>query len=401
MVFKKLPYLLLSLFVLLSCTSENTDAIPNYWAGSLQLSDEVTLPIIFEIKLEKGDSSFKLINGAEKLVFDLEKENGNNYSVRLEPYNSELRFSLLDSKIQGVWNNLAKGKDYKINFTAGPSIKDTLVKLEAPILKFQVQFGQGNDAYPAILLLKKENNKLSGTIKTETGDYRYLWGEQKGDAIWLACFDGAHAFLFTAKQKEDSLTLGVFFSGNHYIDTWKAQLNANYELTDPTKLTKSTSDSLFRFSLIDQNGFSIDQSNKMFDNRFVCIQIMGTWCPNCKDETDFLKEMRAKYPKNELQIIAAAFEYEKDTAKALNRIKRYSKAMDMNYSIYYGGSTNKKKVIDVFPDLDRVISYPTMILLDKDGKVLQVHTGFNGPATDEYANFVESMNHLIDSLIIE
>ena len=65
MVFKKLPYLLLSLFVLLSCTSENTDAIPNYWAGSLQLSDEVTLPIIFEINLEKGDSSFKLINGAE------------------------------------------------------------------------------------------------------------------------------------------------------------------------------------------------------------------------------------------------------------------------------------------------------------------------------------------------
>jgi len=311
-----------------------------------------------------------------------------------------LRFTFLDSKIQGVWNNLVKGSDYNISFEASPSKEKNFTNEQGNVSKFQVQFGFGSDAYPAILLLKQENNRLSGTIKTETGDCRYLWGKKVGDSIWLACFDGAHAFLFTALQKGDSLKSGFFYSGNHYKDTWQAKLNESFELTDPKELTKAISDSSFRFSLMDQNGSRIDQTNPNFNNTITCIQIMGTWCPNCKDETEFLKEIREKYPESKLQIVAAAFEYEKDTTKAFARIKQYSNSMNMNYPIYYGGSTNKKKVTDVFPDLDRVISYPTLIILDKAGKVKQVHTGFNGPATDEYLKFKKSTVDLIDALII-
>ena len=400
MLFRKTVYILLIVSLQLSCASEKPAELVGRWNGCLQLSNEVELPLVFEVTIEGNDSTFILSNGNERLTYSLQKGRGDNLKVRLEPYDSELSFTFLDSKIQGVWNNLVKGSDYNISFEASPSIEKKPANEQGSTSKFEVQFGLGSDAYPGILLLKQENKSLSGTIKTETGDYRYLWGKQEGDSIWLACFDGAHAFLLTALQKDDSLKNGFFYSGNHYKDTWQAKLNEGFELTNPTELTKAISDSSFRFSLMDQNGKIINQLDEQFSDKVTCIQIMGTWCPNCKDETEFLKEIRAKYPEPKLQIVAAAFEYEKDTTKALARIKQYSNSMNMNYPIYYGGSTNKKKVTDVFPDLDRVISYPTLIILDKAGKVKQVHTGFNGPATDEYLEFKKSTMDLIDSLII-
>ena len=33
--------------------------------------------------------------------------------------------------------------------------------------------------------------------------------------------------------------------------------------------------------------------------------------------------------------------------------------------------------------LDNIISYPTTIIIDKNGKVNSIHTGFNGPATGQ------------------
>ncbi len=400
MVLKQLSFLFLFVGGLLACNSNKSEKIPNFWEGSLKLSADVNLPIRFELKFSNGDSSFTLINGPERLVYPIKNGNNDDFYVRLEPYNSELNFSISQNGIKGIWTNLAKGPDYKIEFWASPFLEKIAPKKELEKLKYQIQFGKGEDAYPAVLLLNKGNSELSGTIKTETGDYRYLWGKQQGDSMWLACFDGAHAFLFNANQKGDSLINGVFYSGNHYQDIWNAKLNENCELTDPTKLTKAITDSNFRFSLIGQSGSPIDQNNPSFNGKVTCVQIMGTYCPNCKDETEFLKELRTKYPENELQIIAAAFEYEKDTAKAMARIKQYSNSMEMNYPIYYGGSTDKKKVTEVFPDLDKVISYPTLIILDKSGKVQQVHTGFNGPATDEYLNFKKNTLELIDSLII-
>ncbi|MDE0772816.1 MAG: TlpA disulfide reductase family protein [Salibacteraceae bacterium] len=400
MALKKLVYLILVFSVTLNCTSKKTVEISQKWKGALLLSPEVRLPIIFELNFKTGDSTFMLINGSERLTYKIQSGNNNDFKVKLEPYNSELNFTISASNIQGTWTNYAKSTDYKISFEASESVEKKSINEQGSTLKFQIQFGVGKDAYPAILLLKKENKSLSGTIKTETGDYRYLSGKQEGDSIWMACFDGAHAFLFTALQKGDSLTNGSFYSGNHYKDIWQARINESFDLTDPTELTKITSDTLFRFSLMNQNGALIDQTNPIFNNTVTCIQIMGTWCPNCKDETEFLKEIRAKYTEIELQIVAAAFEYEKDTTKVLARIKHYSNSMKLNYPIYYGGSTNKKKVTDVFPDLDRVISYPTLIILDKAGKVKQVHTGFNGPATDEYLEFKKSTIRLIDSLII-
>jgi hypothetical protein len=50
--------------------------------------------------------------------------------------------------------------------------------------------------------------------------------------------------------------------------------------------------------------------------------------------------------------------------------------------------------------LNRVISFPTMIILNKDGDLVSIHTGFNGPGTGKYYDeFVEKFNRKMDRLL--
>ena len=84
-----------------------------------------------------------------------------------------------------------------------------------------------------------------------------------------------------------------------------------------------------------------------------------------------------------------AFEYAKTEKIAFNKIKRLQEKIGINYPILLAqyGSSDKRKAQEKLPMLNHVLSYPTSIFIDKEGKVRKIHTGFNGPATGE--NFVE------------
>ena len=48
------------------------------------------------------------------------------------------------------------------------------------------------------------------------------------------------------------------------------------------------------------------------------------------------------------------------------------------------------------------MSYPTSIVIDKEGKVRRIHTGFDGPATgDKYIAYQNEFDHFIQRLIAE
>jgi len=52
--------------------------------------------------------------------------------------------------------------------------------------------------------------------------------------------------------------------------------------------------------------------------------------------------------------------------------------------------------------LNKVVSYPTTIFIDKKGKVRKIHTGFNGPATgDKYIAFKEDFESFVEMLLGE
>lgn len=220
----------------------------------------------------------------------------------------------------------------------------------------------------------------------------------------LSTFDGAHAFLFTA-EVNDSVINGMFYSGNHWKEPFVAKRNENFELPDADSLTylKEGYDKV-QFSFPDENGNMVSLNDKQFKNKVVLVQIMGTWCPNCLDESQFYANYYKTNSNEDLEIVALAFEYVNTKAKAFNNIKRLKENIGINYPVLLAqyGSSSKVKAQEKLPMLNHVLSYPTTIYIDKKGKVRKIHTGFNGPATGEkYIEFKLNFDNFINELLEE
>ena len=261
-----------------------------------------------------------------------------------------------------------------------------------------------DDPYPAKGIFYQSGNRLSGTFRTKVGDYRYLDGVVDGDSLKLSAFDGAHVFLFTAKVS-DSTMEGKFFSGNHAVENFKAKRNSAFELPDANSLTflREGYDT-FGFSFPDPSGKLVSLADERFQDKVVLVQIMGTWCPNCLDETKFYVEYLRNNPNPNLEMVALAFEYAKTTEKAFEGIERLKNRVGVEYPVLLAqvGTSSKSKANEKLPMLNHVLSYPTTIYIDKKGEVRKIHTGFNGPATGErHEEFKREFAETLEGLLSE
>jgi len=143
----------------------------------------------------------------------------------------------------------------------------------------------------------------------------------------------------------------------------------------------------------------ISLDNEKFNNKVKIVQILGTWCPNCRDETEFLMDYLKKNPSDEVEIIALAFEKYRDEDKALKILKTYKEKFNIPYDLCYAGYYNKKEAAKALPMLNAIISYPTMIFLDKTDNIKRIHTGFSGPATSEFKEFSKEFKSYMDNLL--
>ena len=373
------------------------------------------LPFNFEV-IYTNDTTFymEIINGDERIKVEDIKIAKDRRTARdtmfidFPEYDSYIHVECEEGVMEGKWVVRSK-KDYAIPFIAkyGKDYRFSELSKE-PIFdisgEWPTTFGiEGSeDQYDAVAEFKQNGNHLTGTFRTETGDYRFLEGCIQSDKIYLSTFDGSHAFLFEGKVAADSTIEGIFRSGTHYRTVWTADKNKNLKLASPDSLTYMLdSSNSFSFDFENSSGGRINLADKAYKDKVKIIQIMGTWCPNCKDETEFLTSYLKENPSDKLAVIGLAFEKYEDTNKAIETIDRYRKKMNIPYPIAYGGNYRKKEASKVLPMINQVISYPTLIFLDHNNVVRKIHTGFNGPATSKYAAFTEEFNTFVKSLIDE
>ncbi len=371
------------------------------------------LPFTFEVTYT-DDTTFyiDIINGEERIRADHisfgHTKSRVKDSIRID-------FPVYDSYITGLYENgVIEGnwvvnyrEEYQIPFIAHFGYDHRFTKLrKEPVMdlsgKWDVVFSPNKDPYPAIGEFTQKGNHLTGTFRTETGDYRFLEGTVQADKAYLSVFDGAHAFLFEAKLDADTETLlGSFRSGTHYKTIWQAKRNSEATLVDPDSLTYIVdSGDEFNFSFPDLNGNMRSLDDPIFDGKAKIIQIMGTWCPNCRDETTFLLDYIKNNPREDLEIISIGFERYKDTGKSMDALRRFKETLHIPYTVLYGGYYDKKEAAKQLPMLNHILSYPTMIFIDKNNKVRKIHTGFNGPATDKYQEFKDDFEKMVGEMVI-
>lgn len=374
------------------------------------------LPFNFELVYDSPkEFHLEIINGEERIeVRDISIGRDRSTAkdtliINFPVYDSYIQAIYEEDIIEGSWVVNNRGTEYRIPFVArhGKDHRFTTLR-KKPVMdvsgEWAVNFegSEKEDPYPAIAEFKQDGNMLTGTFRTETGDYRYLAGSVQANKLYLSCFDGAHAFLFEAKIRDDSTLIGSFRSGKHYRTLWSAKRDPDFQLTSPDELTYLREGyDRFDFSFPDGDGNQVSPYDEAYQGQVRIVQIMGTWCPNCRDETLFLQEYMEENPSDELAVISLAFERHRDEERAWQAIHTFQDKMNVEYPVLLAGHSKKLEAAQALPMLNEVVSYPTMIIMDKQGEVRRVHTGFSGPATSEYDNFKKDFDQFIQQLLNE
>jgi len=252
----------------------------------------------------------------------------------------------------------------------------------APEGRFAVDFESSDD--PAVGRFEIDaDGRARGTFLTTLGDYRWLAGRWHGDVLELSCFDGAHAFLFRARAREDGALHGDFWSSDTWHETWTARPDDDARLPDPFAQVRWTSErSVYELAFPDADA-SNDEPRPLaeFRGHPLVVQIFGTWCPNCCDETRFLAELDARFSERGLRIVGLAFEHTGDLERDRRQIARWRGRFGARYPVLLAGVSDKERATAALGALDRIKSFPTTVFVDREGSVRAVHSGFAGPAT--------------------
>ncbi|MGC6430446.1 MAG: TlpA disulfide reductase family protein [Jejuia sp.] len=400
----KFGYLLVICVFTFSCGKQKGNAkLENgRYRAELAINDSLDIPFIFEVH---NPTKLSVFNAEEDIEVTEITYSEDSVYIQFPVFEGYITAKIEENELNGHFVKPALKRVMQFNAKRNDLRFSAKIAPKADVSgNWETIFSPNSeeDKYLAKGIFKQEGQKVTGTFRTTTGDYRFLEGVLNGSTLQLSTFDGAHAFLFKA-EVTDSTMNGMFYSGNHWKELFIAKKNESYELPDANTLTflKEGYDEV-AFSFKDEDGNLVSLDEDRFKNKIILLQIMGTWCPNCLDESRYYSEFYKNGQNEDLEIIALAFEYVKSEEKAFENIKRLRENTGITYPILLAqyGSASKVKANEKLPMLNHVLSYPTTIFIDKAGKVRKIHTGFNGPATGEkYLQFKNEFEDFVEMLL--
>ena len=388
--------------LLISCNSEDSKKLElGDYVGRLEVENNKYLPFNFSVT---NDSTLVVQNSSEIVDFSIVYSNDSIF-IKSKVFEGFIKGVLVENKINGFFT--IESLDRSVPFSSYKNNNrfnidfDENKKLTLNRWKFTFNPNKDNASFSVGIFNSIGKNEISATFRTTTGDYGYMHGGYKENKIVLSTFNGSRAYLFEAEMNKDSIE-GVMYAGNHSKTIVKGVLDNDFELSNEYSLTSlKGKNQKFDFSFENTLGKLISIDDKFYDGKSMVVQLMGSWCSNCLDESKFYVDYMNKNELKDIEFVALAFEYAKTKDNALNSIRKLKKQLGINYPILLAqyGSSDKSRALEKFPMLNKIISYPTTIFLDKNKDVIKIHTGFNGPATGEkYTEFINEFNSTIKFL---
>ena len=389
----------------LSCSNETSTSLEKgYYRVVLEVQDKEQLPFIINVT---SSTTLEVYNADEVIQVDEVTYSNDSVYIQTPVFEGYIAARITENGFQGSFIKesldrivpVIAEKNNEVRF----ELKDESSSANIDGI-WETVFSQDSeeDRYIAKGIFEQIGSQVTGTFRTTTGDYRYLEGVVDGNKFHLSTFDGAHAFLFTGTINGNQLE-GLFYSGNHWKEPFVAKRNSNYELPSSNGLTylKEGYDK-FTFSFPNENGTMISLEDEQFKGKVTIVQIMGSWCPNCLDESKYYTQFSKE--NSGVKFVSLAFEAAKTPEAAWKRILRLKNKIGIEYPILLAnhGGEEKSLAEDKLPMLNHVISYPTSIFIDKEGNVRKIHTGFNGPATGQkYVDFKTEFENFVNLLLKE
>lgn len=381
------------------------------WIAELQSGGG---PVPFGLQLEQEGETVQafVTNGPETIKIPQVKWDGKQLRLGFDFFNSAIEATLSADRqeLAGRWTRWKGDRQVaQLRFTArrrsdSPRFAQPV---EAWLGKYRVKFS--GSAEQAIGVFQRDQSPGSdiesviGTFLTPTGDYRYLSGGIQAGELQLSCFDGAHVYLFRCRRDGEKRLNGDFWSGATSHQTWSGERDDSAELPDGFQLTRAVGEAdwgALQFPDLEGRPRRLDEPE--YAGQVRLIYLFGSWCPNCHDAAVFFGELNTAYAGRGLKVLGLAFEATGDFQSDSEQVRIYQQRHSIQYPLLIAGVSDKEIASRSLPFLDRVRSFPTAILVDSRGRVREVYTGFNGPATGKaYELQGQKFRERIDSLLNE
>jgi thiol-disulfide isomerase/thioredoxin len=211
--------------------------------------------------------------------------------------------------------------------------------------------------------------------------------------------------LFIADIKDGkTIDDGKDYSEYADLSNWTAVKDANAKLPDAYSLTYlKPGYKKIAFTFPDINKKEVSLSDERFKNKVVIVQMLGSWCPNCMDETPYLVNYYKKFHSKGVEVIGLAYERTSDFNKSKPLVEQVKNKFNVPYPLLITGYTMyHDDPMKSLPMLADYKGFPTTIIIDKKGEVRKIHTGFSGPGTGKYyTEFTEEFEKLTEDLLAE
>jgi peroxiredoxin len=399
------------------------------WRGEFTVDGE-RIPFNFEVRGQdaKG-ATFTLLNGKRRDDFVVERVADDSLSVPMNTYDAALSIRIVDNKhLLGEYQDLVPNRKGARNlpFTAEHGKAWRFVQPGKDVApegdlsgKWAIQQADKSNISVGgrpetnateianrrgqVALLQQDGNRLGGVFMTAVGDSRELEGTIQGNRFYLSHFSGPSPRLIKGTIDEDGNIQGAFGSGIYNVVKFEGHKDANAALPDPYKLTylKDGQRSI-GFTFPDLQGKPISLSDEKYRGKVVIVEVIGTWCPNCTDQTRFLAPWFRENQHRGVEAVAVAFEQEDDFAYFQKTLGKFKSFFDIRYDIAFGGIADKKVATEKLKGLNYMAAFPTTFIIDRKGEVREIYTGYTGTITGEYYDaYVKKFNTLLDELIAE
>jgi len=394
--------------VLAACAREDGPPLGIYRA--VVQVDGGDLPFGLELAEEDGEPVAYLINGPERVRAREVRLAGDRLSIQMPGYQQRIEATWHEGRFEGTLQLLRpRAVIRELRFVAMPGEDWRFFpKPDAAPVDFSGRWAltyrdDDGKQSQAIAELTQQGHVVSGTVLRASGDDRYIAGEARGDTLFLSRFDGGTAYLYLARLRPDGVLTGDQWTGGGSHETFSGRRDAAARLDDAGALSAlKPGVERLEFTFPDVKGNLHAFPGEGYAGKVVLVTVGGSWCPNCHDEAEFLRELLADRRARGLEVIQLMFERTPDFESQAKAARDFTAKFAIDYPVLIAGTTSDDDVLKKLPQLAAFKAYPTLFVIDRNGVVRTVHTGYAGPATGAYHEQQNrELTALVDGLLAE
>lgn len=359
-------------------------------------------PLRFSIVVDPGPSplSARLCNGASCQPFSAVRVTSDTVVFELGDYAAAIQVIHTGDSLVGAYSNVGNRGPRSIPFRAERGRWPAEAGPPGLPGEWNAWFGAEGARSPRVFDFRDTPEGLAGSVLSNSGDYGAFWGGADGNRFSIGHFDGSFVYLITGELTGDSL-VGVFHAGLRSQTPFSATRSTGApHLKPPTEVTRADTSAPFRFAFPDLGGRMVTNEDPRFRDKIVMVDIFGTWCPNCQDAAPTLLELYRSYHARGFEVVSLAYEVTGDSAIDGQLVRRFRDKFGIPWTILLAGVNETDLTAATLPQLEGFTAYPTLLFLDRTGRIRRIHAGFYGPATGaQFTKLKADLHSYVEELL--